>query len=173
MLGRKRENRKRQSLPGSQTGRTPAPTLPWGQWASLRYTSFAGGRGSCGFQEHSVMWIVLRAMSTLPSSTVQLPSASTSPSTHFVCLYTFYSYIFAAIFVQRSLYSTSTLIYVSILRLHSFVGVQWSLQCQTSVDVSILRLHSFVGVQQSLQCQTSEDVSILRLHSSVDVQRSP
>jgi hypothetical protein len=32
-----------QSLPGSQTGRTPAPTLPWGQWASLRYTSFAGG----------------------------------------------------------------------------------------------------------------------------------
>ncbi len=32
-----------QSLPGSQTGRTPAPTLPWGQWASLSYTSFAGG----------------------------------------------------------------------------------------------------------------------------------
>ena len=43
-----------QSLPGSQTGRSPAPTLPWGQWASLRYTLFAGGRGSCGFQEHSV-----------------------------------------------------------------------------------------------------------------------
>ena len=43
-----------QSLPGSQTGRTPAPTVPWGQWASLRYTSFAGGRDSCGFQEHSV-----------------------------------------------------------------------------------------------------------------------
>ena len=44
----------KQSLPGSQTGRSPAPTLPWGQWASLRYTSFAGGPGSCGFQEHSV-----------------------------------------------------------------------------------------------------------------------
>ena len=43
------------------------------------------------------MWIVLRAVSALPS--VQLPSASTSPSTHFVCFYTFYSYIFAAIFV--------------------------------------------------------------------------
>ncbi len=43
-----------QSLPGSQTGRSPAPTLPWGQWAFLRYTLFAGGRGSCGFQEHSV-----------------------------------------------------------------------------------------------------------------------
>ena len=66
------------------------------------------------------MWIVLRAVSTLPPSTVQLPSASTSPSTHFVCLYTFYSYIFAAIFVQAMslfyvythlrLYSTPTLI---------------------------------------------------------------
>ena len=44
----------RQSLPSSQTGRSPAPTLSWGQWASLRYTSFAGGWGSCGFQEHSV-----------------------------------------------------------------------------------------------------------------------
>ncbi len=43
-----------QLLLGSQTGRSPAPTLPWGQWASLRYTSFAGGRGSCGFQEHGV-----------------------------------------------------------------------------------------------------------------------
>ncbi len=48
------EDDREQSLPGSQTGRSPAPTLPWGQWASLRYTSFAGGRGSCGFQEHSV-----------------------------------------------------------------------------------------------------------------------
>ncbi len=47
-------NEEVQSLPGSQTGRSPAPTLPWGQWASLRYTSFAGGWGSCGFQEHSV-----------------------------------------------------------------------------------------------------------------------
>jgi hypothetical protein len=66
------------------------------------------------------MWIVLRAVSTLPPSTVQLPSASTSPSTHFVCLYTFYSYNFAAIFVQAMslfyvythlrLYSTPTLI---------------------------------------------------------------
>jgi hypothetical protein len=59
-------------------------------------------------------------VSTLPPSTVQLPSASTSPSTHFVCLYTFYSYNFAAIFVQAMslfyvythlrLYSTPTLI---------------------------------------------------------------
>ena len=32
-----------QSLPGSQTGRSPAPTLPWGQWASLRYTRLRGG----------------------------------------------------------------------------------------------------------------------------------
>ncbi len=45
----------KESLPGSQTGRSPAPTLPWGQWASLRYTSFAGGWGSCGFQEHSLL----------------------------------------------------------------------------------------------------------------------
>ncbi len=37
---------------GSQTGRSPAPTLPWEQWASLSYTSLAGGRGSCGYQEH-------------------------------------------------------------------------------------------------------------------------
>ncbi len=89
-----------------------------GAMGLLRYTSFAGGRGSCGFQEHSVL--VLRAVSTLPPSTVQLPSASTSPSTHFVCFYTFYSYIFAAIFVQvmspfyvythLRLYSTPTLI---------------------------------------------------------------
>ncbi len=35
---------------GSQTARSPVPTLPWGQWASLRYTSLAGGgRVSCGF----------------------------------------------------------------------------------------------------------------------------
>ncbi len=53
-FGRKTNIRSQQSLPGSQTGRSPAPTLPWGQWASVRYTSFAGGRGSCGFQEHSV-----------------------------------------------------------------------------------------------------------------------
>jgi hypothetical protein len=45
------------------------------------------------------MWIVLRAVSALPS--VQLPSASTSPSTHFVCFCTFYSYIFVAIFVYN------------------------------------------------------------------------
>ena len=63
-------------------------------------------------------------MSTLPPSTVQLPSASTNPSTHLLCLCTFYSYIFAAIFVyifvhprlhssvdaQQCLYSTPTLI---------------------------------------------------------------
>jgi len=55
------------------------------------------------------MWIVLRAVSTLPPSTVQLPSASTSPSTHFVC------YILStATFSRPFSYSE-----VSILRLHS------------------------------------------------------
>jgi hypothetical protein len=48
------EGDEKQLQPSSQTGRSPAPPLPWGQWASLRYTSFAGGRGSCGFQEHCV-----------------------------------------------------------------------------------------------------------------------
>ena len=104
-------------------------------------------------------------MSTLPPSTVQLPSASTSPSTHFVCLYTFYSYIFAAIFAQRSLYSTSTLIYV-----HSSVDVQWSLQCYSyifaAIFVYITYIHAYIHLW------THSDVSTLHLHSSVDVQRS-
>jgi hypothetical protein len=46
------KSRAEQLLLGYQTGRLPAPTLLWGQWAFLRYKSFAGGRGSCGFQEH-------------------------------------------------------------------------------------------------------------------------
>jgi hypothetical protein len=42
-MGTNKVKKCQQSLPGSQTGGSPAPTLPWGQWASLRYTSFAGG----------------------------------------------------------------------------------------------------------------------------------
>jgi hypothetical protein len=49
---KKKKKKKKQLLLGSQTCQSLAPTLPWGQWASLRYTSFAWGWGSCGFQEH-------------------------------------------------------------------------------------------------------------------------
>jgi hypothetical protein len=94
-----------------------------------------------------VMWIVLRAVPTLPSSTVQLPSASTSPSTHFVCLYTCYSYTFAAIFVYFFVHP----------RLHSSVDVQRLLQSYSYIFAAIFvyifvhpRLHSSVDAQQCL-----------------------
>jgi hypothetical protein len=103
------------------------------------------------------MWIVLRAVSALPS--VQLPSASTSPSTHFVCFYTFYSYIFAAIFVyifythlwrHSGLYSAiatfSRPFSCTFLYTHAYLHL-W-----THSDASILHLHSSVDVQRSLQC---------------------
>ena len=113
--------------------------------------------------------MVLRAVSALPS--VQLPSASTSPSTHFVRFCTFYTYIFAAIFVyisvhprlppsvdaQRCLYSTPTLIYsatASFSRPFSctFLYTHAFLHLWTHSDASILHLHSSVDVQRSLQC---------------------
>ena len=103
------------------------------------------------------MWIVLRAVSALPS--VQLPSASTSPSTHFVCFYTFYSYIFAAIFVyifythlwrHSGLYSAiatfSRPFSCTFLYTHAYLHL-W-----THSDASILHLHSSVDVQRFLQC---------------------
>jgi len=96
-------------------------------------------------------------VSALPS--VQLPSASTSPSTHFVCFYTFYSYIFAAIFVyifythlwrHSGLYSAiatfSRPFSCTFLYTHAYLHL-W-----THSDASILHLHSSVDVQRSLQC---------------------
>ncbi len=102
------------------------------------------------------MWIVLRAVSTLPPSTVRLPSASISPSTHLVCLCTFYSYIFAAIFVyifvHQRLHSSVDAQDVYILHLPSSVDVQWSLQ-RYSYIFAVIFVHIFVHP---------------RLHSSVD-----
>ena len=122
-------------------------------------------------------------MSALPS--VQLPSASTSPSTHSVCFYTFYSYIFAAIFVyifythlwrHSGLYSAiatfSRPFSCTFLYTHAYLHL-W-----THSDASILHLHSSVDVQRSLQCYSYICTAIFvyifvhpRLHSSVDAQR--
>jgi hypothetical protein len=100
-------------LPGSQTGRSPAPTLPLGQWASLRYTSFAGGRGSCGFQEHIcdvnssaccayVTSFYTFRVSLLSTATFLRPFSCTFLYIHaYIHLWT-HSYIFAAIFVSSS-----------------------------------------------------------------------
>ena len=140
--------------------------------------------------------MVLRAVSALPS--VQLPSASTSPSTHFVRFCTFYTYIFAAIFVyisvhprlppsvdaQRCLYSTPTLIYsatASFSRPFSctFLYTHAFLHLWTHSDASILHLHSSVDVQRSLQCYSRPvSYTFSYIHAcihlwnpSVDVQR--
>ena len=97
-----------QLLPSSQTGRSPAPTLPWGQWASLRYTSFAGGRGSCGFQEHSVSceWFCVPCLRYLVCNFHQLLQVLL----HTSCVIYFLQLHF------RGHFRTSD---VSILRLHS------------------------------------------------------
>ncbi len=104
------EGYKAQLLPSSQTGRSPAPTLPWGQWASLRYTSFAGGRGSYGFQEHicDVNSSACRAYVSsfytfrvylLPTATFSRSFSCTFSNIHaYIHLWTD-GYIFAAIFV--------------------------------------------------------------------------
>jgi hypothetical protein len=128
--------------------------------------------------------MVLHAVSALPS--VQLPSASTSPSTHFVRFYTFYIYIFAAIFVYifythlwrySGLYSVTA----TFLRPFSctFLYTHAYLHLWMHSDASILPLHSSVDVHRSLQCY-SRPVSytfscihacIHLWNSSVDVQR--
>ena len=97
--------------------------------------------------------MVLRAVSALPS--VQLPSASTSFSTHFVRFCTFYIYIFAAFFV-----------YIFYTHLWRYSGLY-------SVTATFLRPFSctFLYTHAYLHLWMHSDASILHLHSSVDVQR--
>jgi len=153
-------------LLGSQTGRSPAPTLPWGQWASLRYTSFAGGWGSCGFQEHSVSceWFCVPCLRYLVCNFHQLLQVLL----HILCV----SALSTPTFLRPS---SCTFLYT-----HAYLHL-WM-----HSDASILHLHSSTVLQLHFRghfrvhfctptptfiCGRTGDISILHLHSSVDVQR--
>ncbi len=101
---------------GSQIGRSPATTLPWEQWASLRYTSLAGGRGSCGYQEHicDVNNFMCRAYVTFFYSKIYISYVWFSTSTdNMTLLIKFYIYSqHAAATVPTHLVRFSTFFYV-------------------------------------------------------------
>ncbi len=133
-------------------------------------------------------------MSALPS--VQLPSASTSPSTHFLCFYTFYSYIFAAIFVY--IFYTHLWRYSGLYSAIATFSRPFSCKFCTPMPTFICgrtatplfytytHLWMYSGLYSAIRgqfcihfhkstptfiCGRTDDVSILHLHSSVDVQR--
>ncbi len=123
-----------ESLPGSQTGRSPAPTLPWGQWASLRYTSFAGGRGSYGFQElicdvnSSACCAYISSFYTF--RVYLLPTATFSWS--FSCTFL----TSTPTFICGRMATFSRPFSCTFLYIHAYIHL-W-----THSDISILRLHS-------------------------------
>jgi hypothetical protein len=110
-------------------------------------------------------------VSTLTSSTVQSKSASISPSTHLVCIYTFSSYIFVYIFVYIFIHP----------RLHSSVDAQRrlcskpALICWCTAVSTVQQLHfrvhfrtstpTFIAVHH-LTCFQGGKECMATLHSS-------
>ncbi len=185
-------------LLGSQTGRSPAPTLPWGQWASLRYTSFAGGGGGAVVDSKNMVFPVnssaCRVCVTFLYSTTYI-SLYKSIYTFRVFLYflqlhfrghfrvhfrtstptfscgrtaTFLFYTYTHLWMYSGLYSATATFPRPFSCTFSYIHAY--IHPWTHSDVSILHLHSSVDVQRSLQCYSYIFVHP-HLHSSVDAQR--